>query len=220
MPDRVAGRRYPVMLDLRGRPVLVVGGGAVAARKVQGLLDAGAEVRVVAPTVVTPIADAVADGLVIWEPRSFSAGDVAGAAGPWAFVVAATDDAEVNDCVAGEATRAGVWVNDTSAPGGGPAALPAIHHDGPLTVAVSTGGASPAAAAFVRDEVAAALGPEHRVLVELVADARDQARRESSVGAMADWRSVLDSGMLGLIRLGRISEAKERLQACLSSSSD
>ena len=74
---------------------------------------------------------------------------------PWAFVVAATDDPDVNAQVVTEAAACGVWVNDASSPGGGPAALPAVYRDGPLTVAVSTGGASPATAAWLRDEVAA-----------------------------------------------------------------
>jgi len=208
------------MLDLVGRPVLVVGGGAVAARKVRGLLDAGADVQVVAPEVDERIEEKVAAGTVAWAARGFVRGDVREVPVPWAFVVAATDDPEVNGQVVTEAEACGVWVNDTSAPGGGPAALPAVHRDGPLTVAVSTGGASPATAAWLRDQVAASLGPEHRTLVELIADARDQARCGTGGTGQADWRSVLDSGMLDLIRSGRISEAKERLQACLSSSSD
>jgi siroheme synthase-like protein len=208
------------MLDLVGRPVLVVGGGTVAARKVRGLLDAGADVQVVAPEVDAQIDEAVAGGRATWTARGFVPGDVRDAPTPWALVVAATDDPDVNAEVVTEAAACGVWVNDVSSPGGGPAALPAVYRDGPLTVAVSTGGASPATAAWLRDEVAASLGPEHRTLVELVADARDQARCAGLGGGQADWRSVLDSGMLDLIRLGRITEAKERLQACLSSSSD
>ena len=208
------------MLDLRGRRVLVVGGGAVAARKVQGLLDAGAEVQVVATEVDDRIAAAAAAGQLVWDARPFVRGDVRDAQPAWTFVVAATDDPNVNAQVATESTWSGVWVNDASSPRGGTVALPAVHRDGPVTVAVSTGGASPATAAFLRDQIAAGLGPEHRVLVELVAEARDQARRDSREVARADWRSALDSGMLDLIRLGRISEAKERLQACLSSSSD
>jgi siroheme synthase-like protein len=207
--------RYPALLDLASRPCLVVGGGTVAARKARGLLAAEARVLVIAPAVgdeLRALADAgaveVADGRYGGEAADDR----------WAFVVAATDDRALNRAVAADAASAGVWANDATDPHGGSAAVPAVHRDGPLTVAVATGGAHPGAARWLLDRLAADLGPEHaialRLLDELAPGGGDGRRQRP------DWRRVVDSGTLDLIRAGHVAEAKERLQACLSSSSD
>jgi len=210
----VAAPRYPVLLDLEGAPCLVVGGGVVAERKVRGLLGVGADVTLIAPTTTPGLARQVGAGAVRWEERPYEAADLAAA--PWRFVVAATDHPAVNRQVVADASAAGTWANDASAPDGGPAALPAVHRDGPLTLAVSTGGLHPAAATWLRDLAAGAIGPEHLVALELLAE----LRATSPLGVRPDWRAAVESGMLDLIREGREAEAKERLQACLSSSSD
>ncbi|HEX2576953.1 MAG TPA: NAD(P)-dependent oxidoreductase [Aquihabitans sp.] len=211
--------RYPVLLDLAGRPCLVVGGGAVAERKVRGLQGVGADVTVIAPAATEGLAAAAADGEVRWHRRPVTPADLGPGAADrpgWSFVVAATDDAATNAKVVAAATAAGTWANDASDPEGGPAALPAVHRDGALTLAVSTGGVHPGAATWLRDLAAGAIGPEHLRALDLVAEVRAAAPD----GARPDWRAAVDSGMLDLIREGREAEAKERLQACLSSSSD
>ena len=209
--------RYPVLLRLEGERCLVVGGGAVAERKVRGLLAVGAVVTVLAPEATAALAGFVVDRTVAWEPRRYAGGDAAGA---WRFVVAATDDPAVNGRVVADAARVGTWANDASAPEGGPASLPAIHRQGPITVAVATGGAHPGAAAWLRDLAAGAIRPEHVAAVELLAEVHNEAAAAGRAAARPDWRQAVDSGMLDLIREGRTAEAKERLKACLSSSSD
>jgi siroheme synthase (precorrin-2 oxidase/ferrochelatase) len=87
-------------------------------------------------------------------------------------------------------------------------------------ISVGTGGASPVLASWLRDQIGELLGPEVAVLAELVAEARQTARSAAPDDPSPDWREALDSGMLDLIRRGRIPEAKERLSACRSSSSD
>ncbi len=207
--------RYPVLLDLHGRPCLVVGGGPAATRKVRGLLEVGAEVTVIAPSATQELADGAASGGLRWHRRAVADEDLAPGAG-WRFVVAVTDRPDVNARVVALAGAAGVWANDAGAPDGGPAALPAVHRDGPVTLTASTGGVHPAAAAWLRDLAAGAIGPEHLTALELAAE----VRAASPAGRRPDWRRAVDSGMLALIREGRVAEAKERLQACLSSSSD
>ncbi len=136
---------YPIMLDLTGVPVLVVGGGSVALRKVEGLVNAHADVTVVAPSVVDDIA-----GLPVHVVRrAYETGDLDSAR----LVITATDDRAVNAAVASDATDRGVWVNSADDPANCTFTLPAVARDGAVTVAVGTGGASPALASHLRAEV-------------------------------------------------------------------
>jgi precorrin-2 dehydrogenase/sirohydrochlorin ferrochelatase len=96
--------------------------------------------------------------------------------------------------------------------------LPAVVRQGPITVAVGTGGTSPALASWLRRRFEAELGPEYVTLAELLAAARDRLRGDGVPTEGLAWQTALDSGMLDLIRAGKVQEAKERLQACLSSS--
>jgi siroheme synthase-like protein len=196
-----------VLLSLTGRPCLVVGGGPVAARKVRGLLEAGAVVTVVAPE-VSP--DVEATGARI-ERRSYRPGEVTG----FSLVIAATDDPEVNATVYEEADAAGVWVNSADDPAHCSFTLPAVLRRGDLTVTVSTAGHSPALARWVRDQIGADLGPEYEVLLRLLAERREALRSNGTPTEGMNWQDALDSGMLDLVREGRLAEARERLQACL-----
>ncbi|HXH84952.1 MAG TPA: bifunctional precorrin-2 dehydrogenase/sirohydrochlorin ferrochelatase, partial [Candidatus Tectomicrobia bacterium] len=138
---------YPVCLRLTGRPCVVIGGGAVAERKVDGLLAAGAAVTIVSPLVTPRLARWAADGWIRHVRRAYRVGDLRGHR--LAFV--ATDDGAVTAAVAAEARARGVWVNAADEPAHCDFALPAVLRRGALAVAVGTGGASPALAAVVRD---------------------------------------------------------------------
>ena len=210
--------RYPVNVDLRNRRCLVVGGGAVAARKVDDLLAAGARVTVVAPTLTDALAARAEAGQISHVQRTYSSTDVVGSEadaslGPgsrWWFVVAATDDRDLNRAVATDCERGATWVNVVTEPDGGPVARPAVHSVGSVTLTVATGGVHPGAAAWLRDLVAGAIEPEHIVLLELLGE-----MRRLRPGFRPSWQAVLDSGTLDHIREGRVAEAKERLEACL-----
>lgn len=214
--------RYPVMLDVSGRPVLVVGGGAVATRKVLDLVHAGAHATVVAPSLTAPLAELARTGHVAWieEPYTVLPPAPPGDGRAWSLVVAATDIPAVNAQIAADAERAGTWANEVTAPDGGRAALPATRHDGALTVAVSTDGVHPAAARWFCDQAAGALGPEAALVLALIDEVRLADLASGGTGRRPDWRQAVESGTLDLIRAGHLAEAKERLQACLSSSSD
>jgi len=203
---------YPVNLLLAGRPVLVVGGGRVAAQKVRGLVAAGAVVTVVAPEVDA----AVEEQDVTVERRRYRRGEAAG----YRLVTAATGNPAVNQQVYDDGEAAGVFVNSADDPERCSVTLPARVQRGRLVVTVSTGGHSPAVAAWLRDRLAAELGPEYDTLVGLLSDERDLVRERGLSTEGLDWRAALDSGILDLIRAGRLEDAKERLRACLSSSSD
>ena len=141
---------YPIMLDLGGIPVLVVGGGTVALRKIEGLLNAHADVSVVAPVVVSGIHDL---GVRV-SARGYESGDLDAVR----LVITATDDASVNAQVSREATERGIWVNSADDPANCTFTLPAVARDGVVTVAVGTGGASPALASHLRSELQRWLG--------------------------------------------------------------
>lgn len=198
---------YPVNLLLDGRPVLVVGGGAVAASKVRGLLAAGAVVHVVS----LEVSEEVRALEVTWEERPYAAGDVEG----YRLAVACTDASAVNQAVFDDGEAAGVWVNAADDPDRCSYTLPARLDRSRLLVTVSTSGHSPALAGWLRDELALAIGPEHDTLLGLLTEARAELAEKGQARPPADWRQALDSGMLDLIRSGRVAEAREVLRTSL-----
>ena len=204
---------YPVNLVVEGRPCLVVGGGPVAARKAEGLVACGARVHVVAEN-VGPEVRALAG--VTWEERPYEGGEVAG----YRLAVAATDSDAVNDAVFRDGEEIGMWVNSADDPAHCSYTLPAVVRRGALTVTVSTGGRSPALAAWLKGRLAAEIGPEYEVLLDLLSTEREAARAQGRSTEELDWQKALDSDMLDLIKKGQVTRARERLQACLSSSSD
>lgn len=202
-------RGYPVTLIVEGRPCLVVGGGPVAARKAAALVECGARVRVVAERLGAEVRSLPLE----WEERPYRAGE---AAGYW-LVATATDSPEVSRAVSADAEAAGVLVNAADDPELCSFFLPAVARQGPVSVAVSTDGASPALARWLRDRVAREwLGPEYAVAAELLAEKRDEIRASGRSTESVDWRVALDSDMLDLVRAGRVDQARERIQACLS----
>lgn len=205
---------YPVNLVVSGRRCVVVGGGRIAARKVDGLLAAGADVRVVAPRLGDQVQAWRDEGRITAAERAFEPADLDGA---W-LATAATDDPAVNHAVfeAGEAR--GVWVNAADDPDNCSFTLMSVIRRGDLVVTVGTGGRSPALATWLKERITAELGPEYETLVELLSDARDGMRADGRSTEDADWKRALDSGMLDLIRAGRVDDAKELLRSCLSSS--
>ena len=133
------------MLDLEGVPVLVVGGGKIAFRKIEGLLRAHAEVTVVAPMIAAEVRELP----VMVVGRRYAASDL----DTVRLVITATDDPAVNASVAADATDRGIWVNSADDPANCTFTLPAVARDGAVTVAVGTGGSSPALASHLRGEI-------------------------------------------------------------------
>jgi siroheme synthase-like protein len=156
------------------------------------------------------------DADVVAEARPYRRGEAAG----YRLVVAASGDPVANQEVYDDAEAAGVWINSADDPERCTVTLPARLRQGRLTVTVSTAGHSPAVASWVRDRLAAELGPEYDQLIGLFAEERTRVRSEGRSTEDLDWRSALDSGILELVRAGRLEAARERLRSCLSSSSD
>jgi precorrin-2 dehydrogenase / sirohydrochlorin ferrochelatase len=204
--------RFPILFDVDGRLVVVVGGGRVAERRARELLAAGAVVRVVSPEVGAGLAGLAATGALTVEPRRYRHGDLAGAA----LAVAATDDPAVNRRVAADGRDSGVLVNRADAPDEGGFSVPAVLRRGDLTVAVATAGRAPGLAGAVRRRLEGEFGPEWADLVDLLA-----ADRASLPGAAdeAAWAELLTPEVLDWVRRGENAAVRERIRGCRSSSS-
>jgi siroheme synthase-like protein len=149
---------YMACLDLEGRRCLVVGGGAVGLEKASGLAACGARV-----TVVSPVLDEGFAALdVEWRAREYETSDLDGVL----LVIAATADRAVNERVSADAEARGLLCNVADVPDLCSFILPAVHREGPIAVAVSTGGASPALAKRLRTQIAELVRPEHAELAE------------------------------------------------------
>lgn len=208
---------YPVSLRVEGRPCLVVGGGKVATRKVAGLVECGAAVHVVAPVIATAIETlasepAAGPGTVRLHRRPYRAGEVTA----YRLVVTATGIPEVDHLVAADADAAGVWVNSADDAEHCTFLLPAIHRDGPVSVAVSTAGASPTLAAWARQRVADTLGAELGTLAALLEEARRRLRDAGRPTDSIDWAALLDGPLPGLVAAGRTADARRLLEAALA----
>jgi precorrin-2 dehydrogenase / sirohydrochlorin ferrochelatase len=149
---------YMACLDLTERRCVVVGGGPVGLEKAQGLAVCDAHVVVVSPE----LCDGFAELDVEWVARGYETGDLDGAF----LVIAATDDRAVNERVHVDAEAREMLCNVADVPDLCNFILPAVHREGPIAVAVSTGGASPALAKRLRSQIAELVGPEHAELAE------------------------------------------------------
>jgi siroheme synthase-like protein len=206
---------YPVNLLVRGRRVVVVGAGRIAARKIEPLIDAGALVEVIAPDVGADVRAWANEGRLVLHERGFRAGDIDDA---W-LALTATDDPGVNAAVhaAGEAAR--VWVNSADDPANCSFTLMSVIRRGDLVVSIGTGGRSPALAAHLRRRLGEEIGPEYETLLDMLSEAREALRDTGRSSEDADWQSVFDGGIVEMVRTGRLDEARELLRTCLSSSS-
>ncbi|MBV8601590.1 MAG: hydroxymethylbilane synthase, partial [Candidatus Eremiobacteraeota bacterium] len=170
---------YPIVVNMKGRLAVVVGAGAVAERKIAGLLDGGASVRAIAPEATPEVERLARSGALEWRRKRFEPGDLDGAF----LAFATTDEDAVNAAVVAAARARTIPVNDAGRAERGDFATPAVHRNGPLTVAVDTGGTSPAVAKLVRDELAA-------TIEKCFANALVCATRGSAL-AMAQTRIVM-----------------------------
>lgn len=155
---------YPVNLDVKGKLCLVIGGGTVASRKVDGLLPCGALIRVISPEVNSHIADLDRLNTLQWLRRDYRTGDLSGAA----LVFAATNNPDIQSRIVSEARAAAILVNVIDMPQACSFQVPAILRQGGLLLTVATGGASPALAARIKRELESIYGPEYAVLVRMM----------------------------------------------------
>jgi siroheme synthase-like protein len=217
--DMLAVPFYIACLRLDGRRCLVVGGGDVGLEKVEGLLTCGAAVTLVAPSAHEALAELAAEGSIVWERRRYEPADLDGSF----LVIAATDDSEVNIGVHEDAEARAMLVNVVDVPPLCNFILPAIVRNGPLAIAISTAGASPALAKRMKREIAEQFGEDYARLAVILNDARGwakatlpsfQERRdffESIVSGEPDPIALLrdgdEAGVLALIEAAKSAAA-------------
>jgi precorrin-2 dehydrogenase/sirohydrochlorin ferrochelatase len=163
---------YIACLRLTGRRCLVVGGGDVGLEKVEGLLACDADVTLVAPDAHPSLVELASEGSITWAPREYAAADLEGCL----IAIAATNDTEVNIRVYDDAERKAMLVNVVDVPPLCNFILPAIVRTGPLAVAISTAGASPALAKRMKREISDLFGEPYATLAILLNDARGWAK--------------------------------------------
>jgi uroporphyrin-III C-methyltransferase/precorrin-2 dehydrogenase/sirohydrochlorin ferrochelatase len=196
---------YPVFIDLRGQPAVVLGGSALATEKAEGLTEAGARVRVICLEPSERLRDLARSGLLELVGRDFQADDLAGAR----IAIDASDDMAINRQSWEEAERLGVLINVVDRPLQCRFIAPALVRRDPLLVAISTSGESPYLASALRRRLELLLGEEWGPFVEMVGGIRRRLRSGGvSLGRQTRvYRRLLSSGVRGLLRDGRRAEA-------------
>lgn len=197
---------YPIFLELKGRPCLVIGGGSVSEGKVSGLLAAEAAVTIVSPTLSLLLSEQLAEERFNWIERDYQDGDLEG----YELCFVATDDGSVNAEVRAEGQRRRVWVNAADDPSNCDFILPSVVRQGQVVVAASTGGSSPALARRLREELTAFLGEDYAELAEMLQDVRKEIR---AAGVKIDgdtWQRAIDPRTRALVAQRRVDAAKER----------
>lgn len=160
----------PIFLDAADLPVVVIGGAVLAEERTRFLLDAGARVTVISPAITRILAQLAAAGRIQHHARDFVTGDLQG----FALGYCTIDDVGITRAAAAEARAIGIPLNVTDQPQLCTFIVPAMVKRGPLQVAVSTGGASPALASLLRHDLDAILGPEYETLVGILGAARER----------------------------------------------
>lgn len=211
-------RLYPLFADLRGRVVLVVGGGAVARRKVESLLDTGAQVHVGAPWLEPALATWAASGRIRHLDGSFEAAWLDTA---W-LVIAATDDAGVNAQVAEAASARRIWANVVDDTALSRFHVPARVERGPLQIAISSGGGAPMLARLVRERLETQFDASFGALAELLAQHRERIRaRWPDIGARRRaFERLLAGPLQSLLRRRRHIDAERAFDAVLAAQDD
>lgn len=201
---------YPINLKLTGRRCAVIGGGAVAERKVRALLSAGAEVSVYSPELTAGLNEFRRAGCLVWVPRTYEAGVL----DDFFLVFCATNDSQINRQAAAEAKAKGALVNIADAPDLSDFYVPAHVAHGELLLTVSTGGGSPALARRLKDELAAKYGPEYGRYLALVAKLRAEMKERLATPKEREifWREAIDQETLDLLKQGKFGEAEERMR--------
>ena len=198
---------YPVFLDIRDKKCVIVGGGEVAARKAERLLDCGAKVFVISPK-LSPALAALKEKKIINHIAAQYSGDLINGA---ALVIGATDDEKTNAAISLDARRQGIPVNIVDDPQKCDFILPSLVQRGDLAITIGTGGKSPALARHLREELEAQYGKEYETLLNILGNLRIKMVKNEGIGK--DWfESLLAEGILDSIKEKNKEKVKKTVQ--------
>ena len=195
---------YPVFLDIRGKKCVIVGGGDVATRKVERLLDCDAKVFVISPK-LSPELAALKEKKLICHIAAVYTGDLIHGA---ALVIGATDDEKTNAQISLDARNKGILVNIVDDPQKCDFILPSLVQRGDLAITIGTGGKSPALARHLREELEARYGKEYEIFLNILGNLRVKMVKNEGIGK--DWfESLLAAGMLDYIKEKNVEKVKK-----------
>jgi siroheme synthase-like protein len=199
---------YPIFLNIQGKKCVVVGGGEVAERKARALVEQGASVTVISARVSDGLTQLAEQGIIELSLRDYQPGDLENAL----IAIAATDDPKVNMDVVREGQERGVLTNVVDAPEHSDFIVPSLLRRGDVSIAVSTGGKSPALARRIRTELEQSLAPEYASLALLVSQVRQELKIDGIYVDGNAWQESLDlEPLLDMLKKGEFEQAKERL---------
>jgi siroheme synthase-like protein len=201
-------RYYPIFLDLVDKPVIVIGGGAVACEKVAGLRKAGARITIVSPELADELAELRDTGELTHIARTWQPSDLDQ---DWTIVMVATDDGAVNKEATAESRSRRIWVNAADDPANCDFILPSVVRKGKITLAASTAGTSPALARRLREELEDYLTDDMPALADLLAEVRVEVRKRGLRVENETWQRAIDGPLRVLLAQRRYDEARERL---------
>ena len=194
---------YPVYLNLAGKQCVILGGGTIAQGKIAALRDAGAKIKVISPQATDGIKRAAQRGDVTFEQREYRSGDLDGAF----IAVAATNVWHVNRQIYEEAEARGVLLNVVDDPDQCTFIAPSIVRRAPVTLAVSTGGASPALARKMRETLSEAPALKWADLAGALGRARRVIKEQRTVIDPSRWQCVITEDLLQLVQNGHEDQA-------------
>lgn len=207
-------RYYPINLDVRNKPAVVLGGGTIAARKIKELLLANAHVTVIAPALGRSLQSKVRKKIIVHQRRGYRAGDLRGY---WLAIVATSDHA-LNRRIAQEARRRRVWVNVVDDPSLCDFTLPARLTRGELLITISTGGKAPALAKWLRKELTRTIGPEYQYLVTLLGKLRKQYAALPFKERARRFQKLLQKPLIEALKKGDRAQVKVWVERCFGGS--
>lgn len=205
---------YPLYLDLENKTVLVVGGGAVACRKVQTLLEYGAVVKIVSPRIIDELKALVDQEHCLWIAGVYSPEDIPGSV----LIFSCTEKEDINARVARDAKTHNIPVNVVDDPDKCSFYVPSILKRGDLSIAVSTAGSSPKVAGLIRRQLEEIYGDEMAVYLGLLRTWRQKIKNSLPAGKRPlFWEKVTDGQVLEHIKNGQLDQAKEVIENCFRS---
>ena len=204
---------YPINLDVDGKACVVVGGGKVALRKIRGLLEAGAQVTVIAPEICAEVDELIQRGEILWTHENFSPELL----GDELVLIAATNSAEVNRQACEAARARKILVNSVDA--GGNFNVPSRIRRGELLLTISTGANSPAFAKFVRLMLEAEFGENFGACLEIISRARREVKRRlpNQPAREKFWREILTPELWQLLKSGNLDALEKFFDEAINS---